>query len=464
MTEQIFDVVFLGGGPAGYQGAIRVAQLGGRAAVIEDAHLGGVCLNRGCIPTKTIRASAELLQQARRGRELGIGLEVTGVDMAAVTARKDKVVGMLRGGIGQLLKANGIKLYRGRGRVKGPGEIEVQGEDGAVTVRAKNIVLATGSRPARPGIFTRKIPGLLTTDEILDLTSVPATLLVVGGGAVGVELASIMAAFGSSVTLVEIQDCILPGEDREMAELLQKMLKRRKIKVLTGTSASDISGPGEQLKVTLTSGQTLEVENILLAAGRVPNTEDIGLENLGLTAGGPVAVDNRMATVVPGVYAAGDLVGGWLLAHVAFAEGIVAAENAMGVDSRMDYRAVPSCIFTIPKYAAVGLSEEEAREKSGDVKTAVFPFKSLGMAQATGEWEGQVKMVVEAGSGQLLGCQIIGANAADLVAQAALAMQHKVSVHGIVGTIFTHPTMSEAILETAQHALGRAMHILPDAK
>ncbi|HBX22111.1 MAG TPA: dihydrolipoyl dehydrogenase [Desulfotomaculum sp.] len=459
-TTDIYDVVFMGGGPSGYQGAIRAAQLGGKVAVVEQEYLGGVCLNRGCIPTKTIKASVEVLRLARKGKTYGINVENVSPDVPAIIARKNRVVELLRGGIHHLFKQHRVDLYPGTGRLLEPGVIEVTGETGVTRVCARKVVLATGSRPARPGPLAGDIPGVMTTDDILELTAVPASLLVLGGGAVGVEMAVIMAELGSKVTLLEMEDRILPREDAEAATYLQSMLKRRKVKVMTGVRVEQVQG-GPNVTVTLAGGGALEAEKLLVAAGRRANVENIGLENIGLQADGkPLPVDEHMLTGVPGVYAAGDITGKMWLAHVAFAEGITAAEHAMGYQTAMDYRVVPRCVFSTPEYAAVGMSEDKAKEQF-TVTSVSFPFKSLGMAQAMGEWEGLVKLVVDSKTEQLLGGHIVGPHAGDLIAEVALAMRNKVGVRGIVETIHTHPTLAEAVLETAQGALGLAIHMPP---
>ena len=466
MGEQVFDVVFIGGGPAGYQGAIRAAQLGMKVAVVESRELGGVCLNRGCIPTKAIRASAEVLSRARGARAYGIEVEVARPDVRAVIARKNKVVGLLRGGISQLFRSRGIRHLEGVGRLLSPREVEVETPNGIITLKAPKRVIATGSRPSIPPPFiglTGENRGVLTTDDILEISEVPASLLIVGAGAVGVEMASIMAELGSSVTLIEVKDRILPGEDLEMAAYMTRMLKRQKVKVLTGVSVTALAAENQGVTAALSNGQAWQGSAVLVAAGRVPNVESLGLDNVGLPdSGKPLEVNDRMETAVPGIYAAGDVIGGWLLAHVAFAEGITAAENTAGLDSRMDYRVVPRCVFAFPEYAAVGLGEEEAKEQYPNATAFSFPFKSLGMAQALGEWEGMVKLVVNAKDGQILGGHVIGPHASDLVAEIALAMRHRIPAKGIVDTIHTHPTLSEAVLETAQAACGRAIHMLPE--
>jgi len=461
MSEEIFDVVFMGGGPAGYQGAIRAAQLGRRVAVVESRELGGVCLNRGCIPTKTIKASVDLLHRARRAKDYGVEIEgAVRPDIGAIVARKEKVVGLLRGGVVQLFRGNGVALYEGRGRLASPSELIVEGEGRAVRLKTKKVVLATGSRPLLPGPFAGDKQGVLTTDDILNVGAVPKSLLIAGAGAIGVEMASIMAELGSTVTLLEMEERILPQEDAEMAAYLTRMLKRQKVKIVTGISITAVAA-GPQVKLTLSDGRILEGDAVLTAAGRRPNIEEIGLTDIGLNLQDDrLAVNDRMETNVPGVYAAGDVTGGWLLAHVAFAEGIVAAENASGLERRMDYRVVPRCVFSIPEYGAVGLSEEEAKARF-PARSFSFPLKSLGMAQAMGEWEGMVKLMVHEKTGEILGGHVIGPHAGDLIAEIALAMRHGIPARGIVETIHTHPTLSEAVLEAAQAACGQSIHMMP---
>lgn len=460
LLKDSFDILFLGGGPAGYQGAIRASQLGLRTAVVESRHLGGVCLNRGCIPTKTIKASVSVLDHMRRAKEYGLRADDIGFDMSAIVDRKDKVVGLLRNGIAQLLRANGIALFEGVGRILSPSEVKVETAGGAIPLETKKIIIATGSRPFLPKPFQLINSGsILSTDDLLALRSVPASVIVVGGGAVGVEMASILAALGSKVTIVEMEARILPREDIEMVAYLTRMLKRRHVQIHTGAPVISVETE-PSLSITLSDGQTLSAEAVLIAAGRLPNVEGIGLENVGIDPKGPLKVNARMETEIPGIYAAGDVKGGWWLAHVAFAEGIVAAENAAGLDSSMDYRVIPRCVFSNPEYGAVGMSEEEARSQF-DVKGFVFPLKSLGMAQAMGDWEGQVKLIVERGNKKILGGHVIGEHAADLVAEIALAMRNNIPAQGIVKTIHTHPSLSEAILETAQAACGQAIHMMP---
>jgi dihydrolipoamide dehydrogenase len=462
MDDKIFDVAFLGGGSAGYKGALRAAQLGCRVVVIESRDLGGVCLNRGCIPTKTIKASVDVLLRARHGRDYGLQVDGVRPDMAAIIARKNKVVGLLRNGIAQLLRKNRVSLYEGHGKVLSPDELEIETKEGLTRLRTKKVVIGTGSRPILPGPFVGHDRWVFTTDDLFDIASIPGSLLIVGAGAIGVEMASIMAGLGSMVTLLEMEKTILPREDGEMSAYLARMLKRHNVRIITGISVTEIAS-AEKMTVTLSDGRVLETDAILVAVGRTPNVEHTGLEKIGLdVAKGSLSVNDRLETTIPGIYAAGDVIGGWLLAHVAFAEGIVAAENAAGMESQMDYRVVPRSIFSIPEYAAVGLSEEQAKERYA-TKAVSFPIKSLGMAQAMGEWEGLSKLIINEKSGEILGGHIIGPHAGDLIAEVALAMRHHIPAKGILETIHIHPTLSEAVFGAAQAACGQAIDMLPNS-
>ncbi len=456
-----YDLIFLGGGPAGYQGAIRAAQLGARTAVVEKGFLGGVCLNRGCIPTKTVRASAEVSRTLRRAGEFGFKpVEVT-ADLTAILARKERVVHGLRSGMENLFRAWKIDILDGIGRLNGFGKIEVEREGKTDLIETEKIVISTGSRPGNLSIFPSNSK-IFLADEMLNISYLPDHLLVVGGGAVGVEMAALFRELGSQVTLIEMQDQLLPHEDREMAAYLQKILQRRKIKVLCHVKADSVREIDQTLQIRLSNGSEITPDTILLAVGRKFNTEGLGLNELGVALkDGRLIVDETLETNISGLYGAGDVIGGWLLAHVAFAEGICAAEQALGKGSRMDYQVVPRCVFSLPEYAAVGVSEEEARLKH-PVKIGRFPFKSLGMAQALGEPEGLVKIIAQAQTDQILGAHIIGAQAADLISEIALAMRAGLPSRVIMETIHTHPTLSEAVLEVAQALHGQAIHLPPE--
>ncbi len=462
MTNR-YDIVFLGGGPAGYQGAIRAAQLGARTAVVEEKFLGGVCLNRGCIPTKTVRASAEVCRTLRRAGEFGFKSVEVSADLKAILARKERVVHGLRSGLENLFRAWKVDILDGLGRLKGFGKIEVVREGKTDLIEAEKIVIATGSRPGSLPIFPESTR-IFLADEMLNISYLPAHLLVVGGGAVGVEMAALFRELGSQVTLIEMLDQLLPYEDREMADYLRKILQRRKIKVLCNVKVDSVQGIDQTLQVRLSNGSETTADTILLAVGRKFNTEGLGLNELGVTMErGRLIVDETLQTNIPGLYGAGDVIGGWMLAHVAFAEGICAAEQALGRGRPMDYRVIPRCVFSLPEYAAVGISEEEAHLKH-PVKIGCFPFKSLGMGQAMGEQEGLVKIIAQAQTDQILGAHIIGAHAADLISEIALAMRAGLPSRVIMETIHTHPTLSEAVLEVAQALHGQAMHSPPERK
>ncbi len=454
------DIAFLGGGPAGYQGAVRAAQLGARVAVVEEKFVGGVCLNRGCIPTKAVRASAEVARSMRRAREYGFKPVEAVPDISAIIARKQRVVTSLRRSIEGLFQAHRIDLMEGRAVLAGHGKIELQKNGELSVVETEKVVITTGSRPVGLTVFPES-PRIFLADEILDISYLPDHLLVVGGGAVGIEMAAIFRELGSRVTLVEALDHILPHEDREMAENLLSILKRRKVGVHCGATIDSVVKSGEGFTVLLSDGTELTPDTILQAVGRRANTEGIGLEELGIAMDGRyIVVDEHLQTSVPDHYAAGDVTGGWLLAHVAFAEGICAAENALGRESAMDHRVVPRCVFSIPEYASVGISEEEARNLY-PVSVGRFPFKSLGMAQALGELEGLVKIIAHAETDQILGAHIIGAHGADLISEIALAMRAAIPSRMIMKTIHTHPTLSEAVLEVSQALHDRAIHVPP---
>jgi dihydrolipoamide dehydrogenase len=458
---EAYDIAFLGGGPAGYQGAVRAAQLGARVAVVEERFLGGVCLNWGCIPAKTVRASAEVGRAMRRAQEFGFEPVSAVPDIKAIIARKDRVVTGLRRSIAGLFQTRRIALLEGRGRLIGPKKIEVEKDSQTQLLEAAKVVIATGSSPARLPLFPQS-PRVFLADEILTIDYLPRHLLVVGGGAVGVEMAAIFRELGSQVTLVEALDRLLPYDDAEMADYLAGVLKRRKIAVKCGVQVREVQAEAEKFSIRLADGTELAPDNILLATGRRFNTEGLGLEELGVELeGGRILVDQHLTTRVPGVYAAGDVIGGWLLAHVAFAEGICAAEHALGLGSKMDYGVVPRCTFTLPEYAAVGVSEAEAAAQH-PVKVARFPFKSLGMGQCLGELEGLVKVIAHKKTDQILGAHIIGPHAADLIHEIAVAMRGGLPSRVMMETIHAHPTLSEALLEVAQALHGQAIHLPPE--
>ena len=464
-----YDVAIIGAGPGGYVAAIRASQLGGKVVVIEKDELGGTCVNRGCIPTKALLASAQLLDSLKKGSEFGIKSGEVCVDFSIIVKRKERIVKQLVSGIGQLFKSYGVEVIRGKGklteRIKDKLiEIKIEKEDGSEEkVTAKKLIIATGSYPAQiPGI---SIDGrdVITSDEALELEEVPASLLIVGGGVIGVEFASIFNSLGSKVTIVELLPRIIPTEDEEISEELKKFLVKSGIEVNTEVKVREIvSANGKKRAIIETSRGKEEkiAHKVLIATGRKPYTEGLGLEKTGIGLDkGRILVNERMETNLPGVFAIGDVVGGVLLAHVASGEGIVASENAMGNQSKIDYRVIPNCIYSIPEVASVGLSEERAKEMGYEVAVGRFPFLANARATILGERVGMVKIVADRRNNEILGVHIVGPDATELIGEASLAIKARVTTKDLERMIHAHPTLSEAIFEAAHDVHGEAIDL-----
>ncbi len=457
------DVVVVGGGPAGYVAAIRASQLGGKVILIEKDSLGGTCLNRGCIPTKALLHSVEILELARGGKDYGVSVGEPIIDFTKMMSRKDTVVNTLVSGVQYLMRSNAIEVIKGTGKVISPTEVEVDsGQKEAV--KAAKIILAPGSVPSVVPIPGVDGSGVITSDDALQLSEIPQSLLVIGGGAIGVEFATIFAKLGAKVTIVEMLPQIIPTEDHELSMSLKRVLERDGIKILTSAQVSRIEDNTEGDKlISVATGegeQKLTAELVLVAVGRKPNIEGLGLGRVGIkTERGSITVNDRMETNVPGIYAAGDAIGGILLAHVASAEGVVAVENALGEDSVIDYKVVPRCIYTMPEVAAIGLTESQAREEGLSLKVSNFPFTANPKAVILGQPDGFVKVLSDAKSGEIFGIHIFGPQATELISEAALAMKMEATVSEISSTIHAHPTLSEAIRETALDAEGRVVHM-----
>ncbi|HEY6706964.1 MAG TPA: dihydrolipoyl dehydrogenase [Actinomycetota bacterium] len=491
---QVFDLVVVGGGPGGYPAAIRAAQLGLRTTLVEKERPGGVCLNWGCIPTKAMLRSAEVLETARHGAEYGVLADNVRLDYAAVLARKDRVVKSLTDGVAGLLAASGVTVTIGHARLTGPRTVEVVGvgdaplgpggprynappaPDGApaAALEGRNLLLATGSTPAVLPIPGIDLPGVVTSDGAFLLEEVPRRIVIIGASAVGAEWATMFQAFGSEVTMVELLDRLLPAEDEDIGKALARSFARRGIKVETGRTVTGIAPAGDQappLLVTVADpdgGNPREVEAdvVLVGVGRRPNTAELGLERAGVATDprGWVEVDDRLRTGVPGVHAVGDVTGRVLLAHVASHQGLVAAGAMAGHDEWMDYRAVPAATFTHPEVASVGLTEAAAREEGHDVAVGRFPFSALGRAQTFGGVEGLVKVVAERDDGHVLGVHVIGPGASDLIPEGVLAMQLQATLADIAATIHAHPTLGEGTMEAALVALGLPVHVPPSRR
>jgi dihydrolipoamide dehydrogenase len=467
-----YDLVVIGAGPTGYVAAIRAAQLGLKVACIERERPGGICLNWGCIPSKALLKSAEVLDLCRHAKDYGVTVEgVPKPDLPAMVQRSRRVVDRLVRGIEGLFKKNKVEHVRGKARlVKGtPGVHKVVVDPleggGARTLDAKNVLVATGAR-------ARTIPGLepdgkriITYKEAMLVEQLPERAIVIGAGAIGMEFGYFWHTLGAKVTIVEMLPRILPVEDEEVSQAVQKSLAKKGMEILTETAfqSAKVEGNGVAITVKPKSGEArvLKADLVLCAIGVRPNSEGFGLEELGVQVEkGFVKVNDAFATNVPGLYAAGDVIGGMMLAHKGSAEGVACVERLTGKgDGKIDYRTIPGGTFCQPQVGSIGLTEKAAREKGYDVKVGRFPFSALGRAIATGEEEGFVKVVIDAKHGEILGTHIVHAHAADLIAEVGVAMTCEGTAHELARTIHSHPTLPEAVMEATLDALGEAIHI-----
>jgi dihydrolipoamide dehydrogenase len=463
--NETVDVAVLGGGPGGYVAALSAAQRGARVVLVEKAKVGGTCLNVGCIPTKALATCVELLVRSRRASEFGLSIPEVAVDLPRLMEYKQTTVDQLVGGVEQLLRARRVSLIQGQARLARPDTLFVDTAEGGIQeVSARHIILASGSVTAEPPIEGRDLPGVMTSTDALHIDAVPARLVVIGGGVIGLEFACIYEALGSQVTVLEMASSVLPvGVDETIAKRLQILLRRRGLQIHTGITVKRIEKTEETLRV-LTTGAAgeaaFEGEKVLMATGRWPNTQGLGLAEAGLRLNGrAIAVDDRLATNLPQVWAIGDAVGGWTLAHKAMVEGRVAAENATGGKRQIDYRSVPNVIFTRPEVAGVGLTEAEARRQGADVKVSQFAFSANPRARLLGEGDGLVRLVCDAQSGRVLGVHLMGPHATDLIAEGALAVQAGLTADDLAWTTHAHPTLPEAMLEAALGFRDAAIHV-----
>ncbi len=454
-----FDCVVVGAGPGGYVAAIRAAQLGAKTAIIERNKIGGTCLNWGCIPTKALYYSAKTLDKARHASDFGVNVGDVSFDLAKAVERKDGVVKKLVGGVEQLLKGNKVDVIKGNAYLEAAGKVRVSNGDSTEEIAAKSVIIATGSEPAMIPAFNIDRVNVLTSTEMLDLKKVPESLLVIGGGVMGCEFATLFATFGSSVIIVELLPTILSTEDKMVARVIAKRFKETGVSVLTEVQVESVTSENNRVKTRLKDGREFITEKVMVAIGRSFNSAGIGLDKLGVTMDrGRIAVDERMETNVKGVYAIGDVTGKMLLAHVASTQGIVAANNAAGKDARMDYSIIPAGIFTDPEIASVGLREKEAEEKGIPVSVGRFPYAASGKALGMGETEGFVQLVADPGTDKVLGCSIVGAHATDLIGEVAIAMKAGATVKDIADTVHAHPTLPEIVMEAAEDVHGMAIH------
>jgi len=466
-----YDVVIIGSGPGGYVAAIRAGQLGLKTAVVEkDAggRLGGTCLLRGCIPTKSMLHSAELADHARHASDFGVNVGDVSIDLAKVLKRKDRVVKQNAGGVAYLLKKNNVTVFNGFGRLAGPRKVEVEKADGTKEIVAtRHVILATGSDPRRLPMFEINGETILSSDELLELKTMPKHLLVLGAGAVGVEFASVFRSFGADVTIVELMDRMVPLEDEEVSKEFAKAYNKRGIKVHTSTKCASLEVTPKGVKARLEpvdggKASNVTVSHCLVAIGRQPLTTKIGLEGTGVVVERDfVHTDEYGRTGEPGVYAIGDIVAGTpLLAHAASAEAMVAVEHIAGLNPEpINYLHVPNCTYSWPEVGSLGLTEAKAKEAGYELQIGQFPFTAVGKAKVVGDTTGFVKIVADAKYGEILGVHIIGPRATDLIAEVGPLLKLECTVEELARTIHAHPTLSEAVVEAAHAALGHAIHM-----
>jgi dihydrolipoamide dehydrogenase len=466
MAETPFDLVVIGSGPGGYVAAIRAAQLGFRTACVEKYPiLGGTCLNVGCIPSKALLDSSEHFAFARHGIEAhGIKVASVELDLPTMMARKDKVVDELTRGVGFLFKKNKVEPVQGIGRIVSPTEVLVTGDGGTRTLQTKRILIATGSKPVTlPGIAYDGRRIVHSTDA-LTLPEVPKRMLVIGAGAIGLELGSVWMRLGADVTVLEFMDRAVPLMDKRSGTLLQRALTKQGMKFHFQTTAKGARVDGDQVVVTIEEAGATRDERcdvLLVAVGRRPYTEGLGAREVGVAFDerGRVIVGEYYATNVPGIFAIGDVIAGPMLAHKAEEEGIAAVERMAGIAGHVAYECVPNVVYTWPELASVGLSEDEAKQKGHEVRVGTFPFLANGRAKAMGERDGQVAIVADQATDRVLGAHIIGPRASDLIAEIATAMEMGASAEDIARSVHAHPTLPEAVREAALGVDGRAIHI-----
>ncbi|QAT49161.1 dihydrolipoyl dehydrogenase [Caproiciproducens sp. NJN-50] len=465
--EKAYDLAVIGGGPAGYEAAIRASQLGLSTALIENREVGGTCLNRGCIPTKSILHSSGLYREAKRFGEIGLSADGLSFDFSAVMQRKNAVVAELRGGIEQLLHANAVDLYRGKGTLQKAGVIAVTDESGSQEIHTARILLAVGCVPAVPPIPGADLPGVVTSDGLLELNAFPRRLVIVGGGVIGAEFATAFSDLGCEVTVIEAMQRILPTMDREISQSLSMILKKRGVQIHTSSLVEKIT-EGAPLSCTFTEKGTersVEADCILISVGRKPNITGLFAEGLDIKMEkGFLATNGHHETSLPGVFAVGDVAGGIQLAHAASAQGIEAVEFMAQGEEPVRSRAVPACVYTSPEIACAGLTADEAKQQGLEVTVGKALTAALGKSLIEREERGFVKLVFEKQSGMLLGAQLMCGRATDLIAGLTQAIDQRLTARELVSVIRPHPTFSEAVTEAAEDALGGAIHAVPRAK
>ncbi len=455
--EDSYNVIVIGGGPAGYVAAIRAAQQGAKVAIVEKNVFGGTCLNVGCIPTKTYLKNGEIIEETKKAASRGIVFENTDykVDMPKVVKYKDRVVKKLTGGVEMLLRSNDVDIFKGTGRINKNKDVVI---DDAKVIKGDKIIIAGGSKVSKINIPGIEHPNVLTSDELLALDVLPKSLVIIGGGVIGVEMAQAFGTLGTKITIVEMMDRIIPNIDKESSQLLTTELKKKKVEILTSTKIEEIKNDNGEVVVVTSDGKEIKAEKGLLSIGRVPDMEALGELDFDMEKG-RIKVDKYMETSVKGIYAPGDINGIMMLAHVAFRMGEVAADNAVKGNKRpVKLHSTPSVVYTSPEVAMVGMTEEQAREKY-DVRVGKFNFSANGRALASGETAGFVKVIADNKYGEILGVHIVGPTAAEIINQASLIMEMEITVDEVIKTIYGHPTFSEALFEACADVLDEAVHL-----
>lgn len=459
MDDRI-KVVVIGSGPGGYVAAIRASQLGAEVVLIEKDLVGGTCLNRGCIPTKSLIASAEIYEKVKHSYKYGIYIDGdVKVNFSEIIKRKNKIVETLRKGLLQIIKSNNIRLVYGTARFLGKNLIHIKKNDNSEeNIAFDYAIIATGSSPASVGSLIPDNINILTSDSILELDKQPESLVIVGGGVIGCELGYIFRTLGTRVYIVEILEHILSGEDRDVSDFVKREFKRQKIKIYTQTTVESVDNTDKLLKIALSNGINIEAEKILLSVGRKLNTDDLNLDAIGisLSDGGVVPVNDYLQTAADNIYAVGDITGKAMLAHVASMQGIIAAENIFGEKRKMDYSIIPSVIFINPEIASVGVKGSETEE----LLTGKFMFRASGKAQAIGEVSGFAKVYIDKKTGIIKGATIAGPHASDIISTVAIAISAELTAEDFISTIHAHPTLPEVIRDAFEDSLGRCIHKL----
>ena len=465
MSEN-FDICVIGAGPGGYVSAIRAAHNGAKVAIVEKEYMGGTCLNWGCIPTKTLIASSEVLSKAKKASDFGI--KITGdiiPDWPAMLGRKDAVVEKLRGGISGLLKNAGVSAFSGKASFIDRKSISIESNDGKKEkVAAEKFIISSGSEPAMPG-FIPKSKRIITSTELLSITEIPGSLLVLGGGVIGCEFACLFAELGTKVTVVEMMPNILPLQDKELSRILSREMKAHGIDIFTGVPLEKIVADTKSVTGTV-GDKTISADYLLVSIGRVPVSKSLDLKAAGVVVNekGWIPVDSKCRTNIPNIYAIGDVTGRVQLAHFASAMGFCAADNACGIRNEINDELVPGCIFTCPEIGTVGLSEEQCKEKNIQYNVGKFPFAALGKAMAINETSGFCKIISSVETDQVLGVHIVGPHATDLISEAVTAMSLEITAKALGKAIHAHPTLGEAMMEAAHAVHGEYVHMATPRK